>query len=70
MTLLNLLDADSTGPLQFSLSGVTNPIDFDPVTGITVNAFHSDGSIINQDPGNVEFSVPDLYQITDITLTH
>lgn len=69
LTLSNLLDADSTGPLQFSVSGVTNPIDLDPVTGITVNAYHSDGSLINQDPGGVSFAVPDRYEITDLTWT-
>src|SRR5690242_6055644 len=65
LTLTNLVSANSTGPVDFKVSGITNPIDTSTVSGIAVNTYASDGSKI--DAGTASWSVPNPYTVTGMT---
>lgn len=67
VTLSNLLTTSSSGVLNFTMSGITNPISTASVTGIIVKTIASDAGEI--DTGTGSWSVPTAATITGATWT-
>lgn len=67
VTLTNMLSAAKSGLMSFTVSGITNPISTESVTGIQVRTLDSTGGVI--DTGSGSWSVPNPATITGASWT-
>ena len=67
LTLTNILTSSKSGTLSFTVSGISNPISLQPVTGINIATLGSDSG--NIDTGTTSWSVPNAATVTGMTFS-
>lgn len=67
LTLSNILTSSKSGTFKFTVSGITNPISLQPVTGMTIATIGTDSGQI--DTGTGSWSVPNAATVTGMTFS-